>query len=60
MMFTIKNKQSELLAFFPHIVICLSLRPHALLAPKQSHMLISKVIMPLCYCRSALFPGGLQ
>lgn len=59
-MFTIRNKQPELLAFFPHVVICLSPSPCAPLAPKQSHTLICKVIVPLCYCASALFPSGLQ
>ena len=58
--FTLTARQFDLLAF-SGCQLDLS-EPRALLppAPKQSHMLICKVIMLLSHCTSASVPTGLQ
>lgn len=45
----LQSRPSDVICLFLHVVSCLSPSPCAPLAPKQSHLLICKVIMPGCF-----------
>lgn len=45
----LQSRPSDVICLFLHVVSCLSPSPCAPLAPKQSHLLICKVIVPGCF-----------